>query len=128
MRATIRFDKTGVTKPKYIVVVSREPVSADPLVFFITTSQLDIYERNKMFRENAIILEAKSLEFFPKRTAINCRELYEFSREVIEDLVACREAEIIGDLPDYILGRIDQIVRNSILITAADKAKILPES
>ena len=125
LRATISFGETGTVKPKYIVVMSKEPADADPLVFFITTSQLQAYERNAVFRENAVFLEANALKFFPRKTAINCRELYELPREEVQELVANGEADIIGDLPEETLALIDQIVRASILISLADKAKII---
>lgn len=123
--AKIRFHETGTEKPKYIVIVSRDPVKADPLVFFITTSQLAVIERTPLFRENSVFLDVGTVSFFPLRTAINCREPEEFVRADVADLFANGEAKIVGDLPDDVMRQIDDIVRLSVLISPADKKKIL---
>ena len=126
LRATIEFiGGTGNIRAKYIVVVSNDPQNADPIVFFITTSQMAAYEKNAVFKENAVILAPKTIAELPLKTAINCRELYEFPRKDVEDLVANGEAAIVADLPDPIVAQIDEIVRKSKLISPADKKKIL---
>ena len=70
-------------------------------------------------------VEKGSLEFFPLRTVINCREILSLPRADIEEKAGQRRIEVAGDLPGEILSQIDRIVAASKLITPTDKKRIL---
>jgi hypothetical protein len=124
IKAPTEFQDTGTTKDKYLVLVSADK-GDDPLYFFISSSQLAYYERHPALKSDALFIDPGTLDCFPARTVINCREIYPVDRGNLDDLAEVGRVTVVGDLPEALLSQLDRIVAQSKLISAADKKKIL---
>jgi hypothetical protein len=125
LRTRIHFTKTGVTKDKFLVLLNHDDGKGDPLLFFITSSQLAYYEDHPALRSEVVFIERGTLAFFPVKTVVNCREVLSLPRADIEIRAGERLIEVVGDLPGEIVSQIDRIVADSKLISQADKKRIL---
>jgi hypothetical protein len=125
LKTVLHFPKTGTTKTKFIVLMNKDGGATDPLLFFISTSQLEYYERNPALKSEIAVIEASAMACFPLRTAINCREILVLTRDEMGIRAGEFRVEVVGDLPAELMGRIDKIVAASNLISPADKKKII---
>ncbi len=126
VKAPVHFHGTGDTKEKFLVLLNRDHGAMDPLFFFVTSSKLAFFERNLTMKADAVFIEPGTLQFFPLRTVINCREVHAFPKVDVEELAGQRRIEVVGDLPQAMVAQIDRIITASKLISVADKKRILP--
>ena len=125
VKAPVHFHGTGDTKEKFLVLLNQDHGAVDPLFFFVTSSKLAFYERNPALQADAVFIEPDTLQFFPLRTVINCREVHSFPKADVEELAGQRRIEVVGALPQAMVEQIDRIVAASKLISPADKKRIL---
>jgi hypothetical protein len=114
----------GTQRYKYFIAISRN-IQKDPLIFVITTSNIDFYLRFPRFNNDAISIAANVISFFPKDTVIDCRQIYQFFREVLKQRFRENLLQFTGQMPEEFLDKIDQVVRQSKLISENQKKLIL---
>lgn len=114
----------GSSKNKYIVILNKS-TQDEQAIFFVTTSQLDFYDKHPHFNTDIIRIKPGEMEFFPKETVINCRKLEKSPREQLKKRYASGMLKFVGILPEDTLKQIDEIVRNSRFISLSDKQSII---
>lgn len=123
VRTPVRF-KDGREKQKYLVILNYD-VSKDPILFVLTTSQLEFYNKNPHFNKDIIRIRSDSISFFSKETIINCREIHRIARDKLKESFRDNILQIEGELPQEILNNMDKIIEKSFFISPADKELIL---
>lgn len=116
--------KDGKEKYKYFIILNKD-ISKGPIVFILTTSQLDFYNKNPHFNSDIIRVLPGTVSFFPKETIINCREVFKITREKLKDNFGNNILQIEGKLPQNILDNIDKVIEKSFLVSLNDKELIL---
>lgn len=114
----------GTEKFKHLIILNSD-IAKDPIVFVLTTSQLDFYDKHPQFNRDIIRIPAQKIKFFPKETVINCREAADLPMRVIKSNFVKNRLRFEGDLPTDILQDIDDIISNSFYISPAYKKLIL---
>lgn len=123
VKTPVRF-KDGREKHKYLVILNYD-VSKDPILFVLTTSQLEFYNKNPHFNKDIIRIRAGSISFFSKETIINCREIHRIARDKLKESFRDNILQIEGELPQEMLNDVDKIIEKSFFISTADKELIL---
>lgn len=123
VKTPVRF-KDGREKYKFLIILSHD-VSNDPVLFVLTTSQLEFYDKNPHFNKDIIRIKAGSISFFPKETVINCREVHRIARDKLKGSFRDNILQIEGELPQEMLNDVDKIIEKSFFISPADKELIL---
>lgn len=123
VKTPVRF-KDGREKQKYLVILNYD-VSKDPILFVLTTSQLEFYNKNPHFNKDIIRIRAGSISFFSKETIINCREIHRIARDKLKESFRDNILQIEGELPQEMLNDMDKIIEKSFFISPADKELIL---
>lgn len=116
--------KDGKTKPKFFILLNKD-ISQQTIVFVLTTSQLEFYNKNPHFNTEIIRIPSGTLTFFPKETIINCREVFRITRSKLKENFRNNVLEIEGKLPTDMLDNIDKIIEKSFFISLANKELIL---
>lgn len=80
IRTELRF-KQGQTKSKYLIVLNRNPAESDTLLF-MTTSKTEFYD--KYPHVDHLRIRPSETPFFKLETIIDCRQIYEFSRNELK--------------------------------------------
>jgi hypothetical protein len=109
---------------KYLVVLNRD-ISRDPIVFVLTTSKLDFYNKHPEFNRDIIRIIPPKVSFFSKKTIINCREVHRMPKETLKINYQKGRLEFAGILLQELLQQIDNIVLRSFYIPNSDKKLIL---
>lgn len=125
LRAPVHFQETTTTRWKYLVLLNQKHQDDDSLLFFLSSSQLAFYDKYPILKADAVFIEPGTINCFPLRTVVNCREVHTFQKADIENLVVQRRIEVVGDMSPELMTRIDRIISESKLINSADKKKIL---
>ncbi|MFH1441949.1 MAG: hypothetical protein ABIH18_07930 [Candidatus Omnitrophota bacterium] len=123
IKTPIRF-KDGKEKYKYIIILNYD-ISKDPVVFVLTTSQLEFYDKHPHFNKEIIRIKSGESSIFPKETIINCREVYKITKDKLKKNFRNNILQIEGELTQEILDNINKIIEKSFLISCADKELIL---
>ena len=121
--ATEMFFSDGTTRKKYLVVLNQHPADSETLLF-LTTSKVDFYEKHSGLLD-CIKVEVGTLPFFPLVTIINCRQVQPMPRAELKKRFREGKLIFLGNLPQNILEKIDQIVAASRLISVRHKKAIL---
>lgn len=116
---------TGTTKDKFFVLVNHDPKNSDPLFFFITTSKLDFYQKHPSLKNEVVIVAAGEVPCLPLATAISCRRVERFEKEILEERFVNKACQVAGELPEAVLWEVDQIVRKSGLLSDEEREEIL---
>jgi hypothetical protein len=116
----------GSQRYKYFIAISRD-IHIDPIIFVITTSNIDFYLKFPKFNNDAISIAAKTISFFQKDTVIDCRQIHQFSREILKQRFRENLLQFTGEMPKEFLDKIDQVIRQSKLLPKNQKKLILGE-
>ena len=123
VKTPVRF-KDGRKKYKYLIILNHD-VSKDPVLFVLTTSQLEFYDKNPHFNKDIVKIKAGSISFFSKETIINCREIHRITRDKLKENFRNNILQVEGELSQEMLNDVDKIIENSFFISPADKELIL---
>lgn len=121
---TLFHSKNDKKKYKYLVILSHD-VSKDPVVFVLTTSRTEFYDKNPHFNKDILRIKAGSIDFFPKETIVNCREIHKLSKDRLKESFRNNVLQIEGELPKETMDDIDKIIEKSFFISSVDKELIL---
>jgi len=116
------FSKTGERKREYIIILNQNPAEAETLLF-LTTSKTAYYDKHPT--ADHIRIAVGTLPSFPLETIINCQEVFAISRSELKSRFRSNVLRFSGNLPPETMGRIDQIVRASRMISPRHKKAIL---
>ena len=116
----------GKERFKFLVILNKDPVR-DPTLYFLTTSQLDFYNKYPNYNKDIIRVTKGDLVFFPNETIIDCRHVYKSSREMFKKNFRNKTLRFEGDLPLKFMQDINRIVEQSFFIPKADKDIILKD-
>lgn len=116
----------GSQRYKYFIVVSKD-IHIDPIVFVITTSNIDFYLQHPTFNNDAISIAANTISFFSKDTVVDCRQIFSFRREALKRNFRDNLLQFAGQMPQEFMERIDEVIRQSKLIAKNQKKLILGE-
>ncbi len=122
----IRFPN-GDERYKYCVTVSYSSGN-NPLVFVLSTSQTDFYDKHPNFNQDVMRFSEKELSCFPKETIINCRELFPVEREKLKRNFQNGILKFIGYLPEHYVEKIDAIIAKSHLLSLKEKRRVLGDN
>ncbi len=114
----------GRKKYKYIIILNHD-CSQDPVLCFLTTSQIDFYNKNPQFNRDAIRIKPSQGSLFEQETIINCRELHRVTKDILKKNFKNNVLEFVGQLPDDLMGEINRIVKESYFISKQDQNLIL---
>lgn len=114
----------GEKREKFFIILNKF-AKEDPLVCVITTSQLDFYIRNLKFNDDALTIAANTIPCFNKDTVVDCRQIYCLTRKSVREALLKNGFKFVGELPDYLIEKIDAIVCDSRFISKIHKRKIL---
>jgi len=116
--------KDGKDKYKFFIILNKD-ITIDPILFILTTSQLEFYNKNPHFNKDIIRIPAGTLSFFSKETIINCREIHKIPKDKLRENFKNSILQIEGKLPENIINDIDKIIEKSFLVSPKDKEAIL---
>lgn len=111
-------------KYKYFVILNKD-LSSDSLIFVLTTSQLEFYAKYPHFNKDIVRIQSSVVDFFPKETIINCREVHQIPKEKLKVNFQNGTLEFAGNLPSNILAEVDAIIKQSFYISKDNKKLIL---
>ena len=114
----------GREKPKYYIIVSSSK-EADPLIFVISTSQLDFYNRNPRFNTEILRISVGLIDCFSLDTIIDCTRVYRMPRWKLKKNYQENILRFCGELSTGYLSQIDNIIKKSRLISNRNKKLIL---
>ncbi len=117
----------GSQRYKYFIAVS-ENVNIEPIIFVITTSNIDFYLKHPNFNNDAISIAANSIPFFQKVTVVDCRQIYQFHKETLKRNFRDNLLQFAGQMPKEFMAKIDEVVKQSKLIAKNQKRLILGEN
>lgn len=123
IRTKYKFE-SGKERYKYFIAISRD-VTNDPLIFIITTSKTDFYHKNPVFNNDIVGIQGKSFPSFPSDTVLDCRQIYPLSRKTLKENFRKQILEFCGELPNDLIQRIDEIIKDSKHISPKYKKLIL---
>lgn len=121
---TLFFCKDGKEKPKFFIILNKD-ISNESILFVLTTTQLDFYDRNPHFNTEIIRILPGTFKFFPKETIINCREVFKITKDKLKENFRNNILNIPGKLPQDMLDNIDKIIEKSFFIPPTYKELIL---
>lgn len=116
--------KDGKERYKFFVILNND-ISKDPIIFILTTSQLDFYNKNPHFNPDIIRILPGGVNFFLKETIINCREVFKVTKEKLKENFRNNILQVEGKLPKDILDNVDKIIEKSFFVSSSDKELIL---
>src|SRR3989338_8927025 len=101
---------------KYFVVLNKDP-QISPLLCVITTSQIDFYLKNPQFNNDALTIAQNKVPCFTKDTVVDCRQIHELQRNFLSEAIVKGVFAYFGEMPQYLMEKIDDIVKASKLIS-----------
>ena len=128
--AVLRVEKysglvTG-TRDKYLVLLNISFSESQGVHHVLTTSQVDKIRQFSWSKDLVIIIPSGTLGFFPKETAINCREVRSLGYATLKARYVDGTLRFVGKLPDAVIERIDVALRRSPHLPPRVAREILP--
>ena len=115
---------SGIEKDKFLIILNKCTHDEETFVF-LSTTQLEFYERNPHFLKDCLKIEANKLEFFPRDTIINCREVQTVQRSDLKKRYQEGLLKFEGELLKEMMDEIDRIVASSRFLSPYQKNIIL---
>ena len=116
----------GKDRFKHFIILNND-LSQDPIVFILTTSQLEFYDKHPHFNKDIVRVDSAAVNFFPKETIISCRDVYKIQKDILKKNFQSNSLKFVGELPETILQEIDTIIKRSFLVSNNDKKLVLGE-
>ncbi len=116
--------ENGTIKEKFFIALSRSPEN-NPLVFVVTTSNPEFFDKHPEFNRDIIRITAGSLDYFPLDTIIDCRSVLKIPRDTLKNNFHSNDLKFCGNLPSDLISKIESIIKYSRHIARKDKKLIL---
>lgn len=113
-------------QPHYFVVVNADPLGEEVLLLTVASSKIDKVKRRRAKEPESTVVEIPLSEYvdFTKDSIIDCNQVFTKS---LQDLCSqWQRKEIVPkqDIPKEVLGKLQQGVLDSRLVSKTDKEKI----
>lgn len=102
-------------KNKFAVVLNAT-LPDDPILYALTTSQVDLYSRTTMFDHSIIRMPAGTYQFFAKDTVLSFREVRQVDLDELRKQYSEKRLTIVGRLHKVHEDQMNTIITSSLLI------------
>jgi hypothetical protein len=126
IKTKIRFP-SGLERNKYLVILNKNPKN-DSILYFLTTSQLDFYDKHPGYNKDIVRLPPGKVSYWQKETVIDCMKLHRGTRSTFEANFQTGTLSFAGLLSSDVLDDIKRIVEQSFFISKNEKEAILEDS
>ncbi|TKJ30212.1 hypothetical protein CEE39_08390 [bacterium (candidate division B38) B3_B38] len=114
-----------ISKPKFFITLNKD-LSLDVIYFFPTTSKIDWFNKHPKHESDIIRIPPKEISCFYLYTIIDCRQECYLAKSKLKKRFQEGELEFKEYLPNSYLRKLDEVIKNSSLLSPNIKKIICP--